>query len=180
MLNYKCYLGWDTRWQERHCCDTWDSSLYLLVNLGRTTRHAHLSSALLPLGSKIAHEKHKFSYVPPFLKGDPSWSTMLGLLWTVCPLLGFSEQALLHLNPCLPTWLLSVLKVIFWLSSLLFVLFFKLLRTRMGKRGRSAIWGDTRGDSNTMGQCGPVSIFQFLTLSKPLANYYGMWLYLNF
>lgn len=30
------------------------------------------------------------------------------------------------------------------------------------------------------GQCGPVSTFEFLTLSKPLANYYGVQIYLTF
>lgn len=91
-INYTCVWGWDSRWPEI-CSGPW---VYPLVNLGRTTEDTRLSSAP-SLGSKFS------CFV--LLEGIPC----SGQDWTVYPFLGFSEQVLLDLNPCLPMWLLSVI-----------------------------------------------------------------------
>lgn len=136
-------------------------------------------SALFPLRSKMVHKKHKFSSAPPFLGEAPPWSTLLGPGWDSLPISGFSEQVILDLNLCLPTWLLSVMKATFWLSSLLFVLFSSCSEPEWGRK-RGVIWRDPLGDSSTVGRCGPVSIFELLTLCESFASCHGMWFISNF
>lgn len=125
--------------------------MYPLVNLGRTTEDTYLSSPL-SLGSK-------FSSLSSFLRESPC----SGQDWTVYPFLGFSEQVLLDLNPCLPMWLLSVIICII----------FQVAQILGGEEGAALCEGIPL-ETPTVGQCGLGSIFKFLALSEPLASYYGL------
>lgn len=145
VLNSTCLWGWDTRWPELYCSGPW---VYPLVNWGRTTEDTPLNSAL-SLGIKFS---------PLFLPSRESPCS--GQDWPVCPCLGFSEQVLLDLNPCLPMWLLSVITCII----------FQVAQNLGGEEGAVLCEGVPLETPTAW-----VSVALGASLNSwPLASYYGM------